>query len=437
MESSNNKIFSVSEFIERLNRGLGKIIVKIEGEVSEFSMGPTGHIYFSLKDGSGLVKCVIWKSKYNIYGIKLEDGMKIIISGHPEIYPVRGRLTFMVDSVELVGEGELKKEYEKLKTKLTAAGLFEESKKRPIPKYTQKIGIITSRQGAVIADFLNNLDRFGFQIKLIDARVEGQEAVPSILSAIRSFKKIDIDVLVITRGGGPLESMLPFNNEMIVREVAKFPVPVIVAIGHDKDIPLAALSADLAVSTSSIAATTLSSSWNQAALLLEKNERRILNLYDNMIEYNNDLINKITNLVLAEGEKIANKYNNIEKNLLIALQNYRNKIQNAKIDLDNSLKYLFKQFAYTTKSINNKMNTILTYSFSNFELALESINKQLNNSEKLINRDNPERQLRLGYSIATSNGKVIRSIKAINIGSDINIRVSDGNIDSEIKHINK
>jgi len=280
-QQKSEKIFSVSEFIKIINQGLKNFRAKIIGEVSEVKTWTAGHVSFSLKDekDKSVINCIIWKSRYNIYGIELKEGLKIIASGYPEIYAPTGRISFLAEVIEHAGEGELKKEYDKLKKKLAEEGLFAKERKRPIPAYLQKIGVITSLKGAVIADFSNNLGRFGFKVKIIDSRVEGQAAVADLLLSIRTFKKQDIEALVIMRGGGSLESMMAFDNELLVREVVNFPVPVIAAIGHHKDVTLLALAADLSVDTPSIAATTLTESWKQATLFLERYGRSIINNY--------------------------------------------------------------------------------------------------------------------------------------------------------------
>jgi len=370
----NNKeerIFSVSEYIGYLNKGLREFAARIIGEVSEVKVGPSGHVYFSLKDegDGGIINCIIWRSRYHLYGIELKEGLKIIAAGYPEIYPPSGRISFLAEVIEHVGEGRLKKEYEMLKKKLSQEGLFSEERKRPLPIYPQKIGLITSLKGAVIADFSNNLGKFGFKVKIIDSRVEGQAAVSDLLSSIKTFKKEDIEVLVIMRGGGSLESMLAFNNELLVREVVDFPVPVIAAIGHHKDAPLVALAADLAVSTPSIAATALSESWKRTSLFLERYERNIIG-------------------------------------------DYENGLNNVKINLRNLIPDLFLGF----KSI------------------LSRVIKQLEYIEKAINSHNPERQLCLGYSIASRGGRIIRRIKDVEMGKDIDLRVTDGIIISKVKN---
>ena len=416
-QQKDEKIFSVSDYIKIVNQGLKAFKSKIIGEVSEVSFGPTGHVYFTLKDekDKSIIKCVIWKHNYDICGIELKEGIKIIAAGYPEIYAPWGRLSFKSEVIEHAGEGTLKKEYEKLKEKLTKEGLFEEARKRPIPKYPQKVGIITSKQGAVLADFLNNLGRFGFKIKMIDSRVEGQAAIVDLLLSIKTLKKENIEVLVIMRGGGSLESMLAFNNESLVREITSFPVPVIAAIGHHKDVPLAALAADRSVSTPSIAATVLNESWEQAESLLKERKIDIISSYENVLENTNSLIDQSVDTIRGIKDLIFEKYKEIETALKISFQRFKNSLQNSKSDLKNSW----------SKSVFG------------FNSLLSIIKQQLEHSEKIIYLRNPETQLRLGYSIARCSGRLIRSVKNTKIGEDVDIWVVDGTIISKVKNINK
>ncbi|MBI2042390.1 MAG: exodeoxyribonuclease VII large subunit [Candidatus Nealsonbacteria bacterium] len=373
MEIPEQKIFSVSEFIQLLNIGLKRSRARIVGEVTQAQVASSGHGYFTLKDenNGAVLSCIIWKSRYSMYGIKLEAGMKIMAQGYPEVYAASGRLSFIAETIELAGEGELKKQYEALKKKLTAEGLFAPERKRPIPKYCQKIGVITSKHGAVLADFLNNLGKFGFKIKMIDARVEGQEAVEDLLSAIRTFRTQDIDALVIIRGGGSLESLMAFNNEMLVREVAGFKVPVIAGVGHHQDEPLVTFAADASVSTPTAAANYLNRSWQEALLFLEKQERIIFGFFEEIFEIQRSIENK----------------------LMIFMQN--------------------------------------------FKAALANLSQKLSYAEKVITLNNPERQLGLGYSLAYSGGKIVRSVKDVLPGRELEIQVSDGRINSEVKKIIK
>ena len=411
-----DKIFSISEYIGFLNSELKKCAAKIIGEVGKVDIYPSGHVYFSLRDekDQSVINCIIWKSKYKLFGIEIKEGVKIIAAGRPDIYEQTGKLSFIAETIELAGEGMLKKEYEKLKKKLGEEGLFEKIKKRAIPTYPQKIGVITSKQGAVLADFLSNIGNYGFKIQMIDSRVEGQSAITDLLSAIKTIKKKDIEALVIMRGGGSFESLQPFNNELLVREVANFPVPVIAAIGHDKDVPLVSLAADLEVSTPSIAAITLSKTWEEAIMFLERYERSIFDNFRNNIENAHDLINQSIGTTRESGESIIKRCRDIENNFRISVQNFKNTLLNIKDGLKN----------FWGKTL---------FGFSGLA---KKAHQQLEKSGSIILAHNPERQLNLGYSIARFKGKIIKSIKDAAVGNDIDLTVADGTISSQIKNIN-
>ena len=384
---------TVAQFIDQLNRLVKPVSVKIIGEVSEAKVGPTGHMYFSMKDekNAAVMSCAIWRSRYEMFGIQLKIGMKIIASGHAEIYAPSGRLSFICDSIELAGEGALKKEYDRLLAKLTNEGIFAIEKKRAVPKFARRIGIITSKQGAVIHDFLNNIGKFGFQIEFIDSRVEGQLAVGDLLASIRTFKKREIDVLVIMRGGGSLEAMMAFNNETIVREIAAFPVPVIAGIGHDKDVPLAAMAADVMTSTPTAAANLLTQSWREIFRALDRYENAIIGGYKN-------------ELVQARSR----------------LRQYAGILSN---------------FRYILQSIIRRIDAVMENSVLSIKNRLLSINQQISYLQNIIESHNPERQLKLGYSIAKINGKILKTARNAQPGDDLDIILADGMINSKATNI--
>jgi len=414
-----NPIFSVSEYIEFLNIGLRKFgAAKVTGEVSSVKTGPTGHVYFSIKDQSGnaLINCIIWKNNYNLCGVKIEVGQELILNGYPDIYAPNGRLNFKASTIELKGEGALKKAYDELKDKLSKEGLFREEKKRAIPDFPEKIGVITSKQGAVIHDFLNNLAKHGFKTKMIDARVEGQEAIKEILGAIKSFENKDIDVLAIMRGGGSLESMMPFNNEVLVRAIANFPVPVIVGVGHDKDISLIALAADVMVSTPTAVANSLNQSWEQAVLLLERQERHIVDSYEEIITNAFSILEQFLRAIYEIKDLIFEKYRKIDINTRIAFENFSHSLEKKEIYLKN----LWSQSVV-----------------SKFESFISVINQRIKGIVKIIFFNNPERQIKLGYSITRFNGKIVKDVEKVSKGDDLDTCLANGSIVSKIKKINK
>jgi exodeoxyribonuclease VII large subunit len=391
-----NNILSISAYLKLLNGILNSFEARIIGEVSEIKISSVGHAYFSLKDkkDQSVLSCVVWNYDYKMCGVQLKEGLEIMAKGIPDVYPPTGRLSFKAKTIQLVGEGELKKEYEKLKKKLEEEGLFSEERKKEIPSFVKKVGIITSKQGAVINDFLNNLGRFGFQIKFIDSRVEGLEAVKDLLNSVKTFKKQDLDVLVIMRGGGSLESFLAFNNEMLVREVANLPFPVIAAIGHDKDIPLLSLIADKMVSTPTAAANLLNHSWQEAELELKGKEREIFNYFSSALM---DLKYKSNNLFLKIRDKLETVFSK------------------------------FRMIEYRIKTVVPKI----------LDSEIRKIKEKIENIEKIIIQNNPERNLKLGYSIAIGEKGIIKNIDNVKIEEVINIKVFDGIINTQVKKTKK
>ncbi len=363
------KTFSVAEYIEHLNLFFKDYEKRIHGEVSEMKCPISGHIYFTIKDASGeaVLDCIMWQRAYAMCGVKLERGMEVIITGHPNVYPKTGRLSFIASTIELVGEGALKKAYDALKRKLEDDGIFATERKRALPEFVNKIGVITSREGAVIHDFCNNIGHYGFEIKLVNSKVEGQPALEDLLAAVKTMRSEKIEVLVIIRGGGSLESLQAFNNENLVRAIADFPVPVIAGIGHDKDVPLVALAADHMVSTPTAAAHLINASWDVGFQKI----RRFAHLIDTI---------------------------------------------SAKIERD-------------AQHMDYQKNAIL----ASFENMVKQARYQLDAAQKNITSNNPERQLRLGYSITRHNGKILKEINSLQSEDTIETQVNNGRITSKIQ----
>lgn len=432
---------SVSDYILFLNEILKKVKVKVVGEVSQLKIhGPSGHVYFTLKDknGSGVINCVVWKSIYKMFGESLKEGMEIIVSGKSDIYAPRGSLTFKVESFELVGEGALKKAYDKLKIKLTKEGIFSQDKKRPIPDHPEKIGVITSlRSGTVIHDFTSNLKKFGFKIVAIDSRVEGQEAVRELIASVKSFRKKDIDVLVIIRGGGSLESLMAFDNEMLVREIAKFPVPVIAGIGHHKDVTLVSLAADIAESTPSAVAYLLNRPWEVIDNKIETDKKSILYNFESTINSFKNKINTSLSSISKLFEYIFNQYKKIENSVLFASTKIGRQISKDKNLIKERYRLIIKLFSV---GIRNKKTELMS-DWNNlrdlFILLSEEKSRKLLEFQKIISQNNPKRQLKMGYSITRINGKIARSVYSFEKNDILKTELFDGEVESEIKKINR
>lgn len=413
-----NEPYKISEFIELINSTLGTLQAQIIGEVSEVKIPASGHVYFSLKDKDtgDVLPCIMWKGKYMYSGVDLEIGMEVQLKGAPNFSGRFSRMSFVADAMEVVGEGALKKAYEKLKKKLAEEGLFDTDRKRPLPLFPQKIGVITSVHGAVIHDFSNNLRRSGFQIKILDCRVEGPECGRALALSVRAMRNEDLDVLVLIRGGGSMQSLAGFDNEMLVREIAKFPVPVVTGIGHHQDVPLATLVADASQSTPSLVAALLSKSWLEAAHTLEKDKRRVM---------------QALNMVLATYKDIKDIVKNSLAKIEVAITGLEHHVVN-------NQNLIIKSFVNALGIVRARyVHAIPQEIHQLYGAALKAVSSKVSNLLRLVEANNPERQLRLGYSLVFIKDKVVRSVNDVLPDEQVNIRLVDGEIDSVIKNINK
>lgn len=252
------KIFSVSELSLIIKEMLEGVFaqVKVEGEISNLKTAASGHIYFDLKDQDALIPVVLFRGYAR--GIKLEEGLKVQISGEISCYIKQGRYQLIAKEITTQSKGNLYLEFEKLKEKLLKEGLFDEDKKLPLPKYPKRIGVATSPTGAAIRDVLSVLGRRanGLEIIIAPCLVQGEEAKHEIVQALKNLNNLKpkIDVILLGRGGGSMEDLWAFNEEPVVRAVASSKIPIISCVGHETDFTLTDFAASLRAPTPSAAA---------------------------------------------------------------------------------------------------------------------------------------------------------------------------------------
>ena len=256
--------YSVSELSQALKRTVEDAYsyVRVRGEVSGFKRAASGHLYMSLKDESANLDAVCWRGVAGRLAIKPEDGMEVIASGKLTTYPGRSKYQIVIDSMELAGEGALLKMLEDRRKALAAEGLFDEARKQPIPFLPEVIGVVTSPTGAVIRDILHRLDdRFPRHVLLAPVLVQGDGAAAQVAAAIEGFNRLDLegsmprpDVLIVARGGGSLEDLWAFNEEIVVRAAAASAIPLISAVGHETDTTLIDFASDRRAPTPTAAA---------------------------------------------------------------------------------------------------------------------------------------------------------------------------------------
>jgi exodeoxyribonuclease VII large subunit len=253
------RMFTVSEIAAEVRAFLGGEFADIwvSGEISGLKLATSGHYYFTLKDRDAQLRSVAYRSAHRYWKIKPQDGLSVNARGRIDLYEARGDLQFQVDFLEPQGLGALQLAFEKLKKKLAAEGLFDAERKRPLPRFPRRIGIVTSPRGAAIADMINILTRRfpGLHIRLYPAQVQGQGSVEEVCRGIQYFSKAKwADVIIVGRGGGSLEDLWTFNEEAVARTIAGSAVPVVSAIGHETDVTIADFVSDLRAATPSAAA---------------------------------------------------------------------------------------------------------------------------------------------------------------------------------------
>lgn len=453
------KPLSVFDFIEQVNASLLSHHGRVQGEVTSINKNYPTVIYFTIKDkeSKAQLECIIWHSTYNQNGVDLDVGDEIIVTGTPEVYAPKGRFSLKVQTIEYAGEGALKKAYEELKKKLLIEGLFATERKRELPEYPQKIGVITSKAGVVLQDFSSNLSRYGFRIIVVDSRVEGKDAIHEILASIKTLEKQDIEVLVIMRGGGSWESLQPFNTESVVRAIANFKCPVLTGIGHDADVTLAELVADIGKSTPTAVAEALNDSWDTLVNSIESSEIKVITafqqLLDNIsssIEFkSSNICNTYQRILFTSTQTLSNRstkiyslFTELERKISKASTALQGVIGSMKSSIRIKKKYLDKvpirviRFSRTyTSSANETLTEILTQIYSGQHDYIQDTRKNLKIIERSIKLADPGYNLRLGYSLSYVKGKLIRSVKDVVVGEMAEIHLSDGKFTSKIKSI--
>ncbi len=441
MDKQKKNFITINEYLNTVNEGLSKYESRIIGEVMEVQMYPgRSYLFFKIKDKDegdpAMLTCIMWKRDYDISGLELKDGLEVIISGSPSVHKPTGRFSFNAKTVELVGEGALKIAYEKLKLKLQKEGLFDELKKRPIPLYPNRIGLITSKGGAVIADFSTNIGKFGYKISFIDSRVEGQLATEELLNSIKTFRNIDIEVLVIIRGGGSMESFLPFNNEILVREVSSFPVPVLAGIGHEKDVSLLALASDMMVSTPTAVANLLNESWEQAESIISLSEQKIFRRFQGTIQSNKDSVRDSLDVMKNTFQNIFNNFSKAQESLRTGFKTIKDQMIDIERRIEGALVPVFRKINFSISSIKSDISDNVPKDIiKRFVDSKNRIVESLESYEKQIANNDPKRQLRLGYSIVMKDGRILKSSSQIKKGDIVSVGLNEGSFDSEVKII--
>ncbi len=408
------KIFTVSEFVEYINIIFAEQETVIEGEIIDFKTSQGKWVFFDLKDEKAKIGCFL--TVFQLRGMLLEDGMKIRIFGYPKIHPRSGRFSVVVRHIELIGEGALKRAFEIVKAKLDEEGLFAAERKRPLPKFPRSIGLVTSKESAAYSDFIKILNSRwgGVKIHLANVAVQGREAIFSIAAAFDYFNKnnseLEIEAVVLIRGGGSLEDLAAFNSEEVARAVFSSKAPVVCGVGHERDFSIADLVADIRVSTPTDAAQTVVPSREEIKMIIGNNIKTIDFHLKNILEdYSGNLASILERVYkIADIEK--DKADILFKGLYLSATKFQDNIVQAKKDIEQKKLNLFRRMDHLTNSFNDK-------------IAYKA---------KILENLDPKKIMARGYSLVYKGKKLIKNTENIGQKDKINVKLFQGEFGAEI-----
>ena len=441
LEKDFNEVFSVAQFVANLNEVLASHKVIVQGEIFGNVNRRGGANYFTLKDKEEevVLSCFAWQNIISKVGIELKEGMEVKIAGYPKIYPPTGRLSLQVQEIFLTGEGALKKALEELKKKLEEEGLFDTKYKKPLPRFIKEIGLITAKNREAQKDFLTHLGKWGFKVNFYDVRVEGVKAVDQISEAINWFNKYrpNIEALVVTRGGGGLESLQTFNSESVARAIFASNIPIVCGVGHENDFTVADMVADIRASTPTHAAKILSEDWQKADWWIREMTSSFLDRFENLMEDYKVSINQEASNLKNYIEKLILNYKNKLNSFLSHFRFYFQKNLERYQKIKSELFTNFKLFSSSVNKYHDWLNYYNQGVQNGMRHYLDFINSKIKQKKENLILSNPELKLKQGYSIAFDSvkGSVIKSVKSIKKGDILNLKFYDGKAKSKIEQI--
>lgn len=416
MNGAPGKPLTVSEFLRAVNELLETQVVWVEGEIADFRVSQGKWVHFDLKDVHALVQCFGLAFRLRT---PLEDGMTVRVWGVPRVYPRSGRFSLFVERVEPAGEGALRRAFELLKEQLAREGFFDASRKRPVPRIPERVALLTSPEAAAYSDFINVLRarRGGMDVFLVPVPVQGEGAPAAIVRAIDwvSEQHLDLDALVLVRGGGSLADLHAFNDASVVRALARSRVPTIVGVGHERDLTLADLVADVRASTPSHAAELLSPSRTEL-------DRAVL-----------DLRRRLT---LAVSERLRLVSGDTDRLLTALADVARASVERVEV-LSQWMEGIRAQFASSIRERAGTLDRQGVQLRSRVGEALRTQSHRLAALDRLLAGLHPRRVLARGFSVTRlrPRGRIIRSARGVDPGSSLTTTLHEGSVDSTVTSV--
>lgn len=435
-------IYSVAEFLEAVNLTLSQMgTVRVRGELSDIS-ARGGMAFFDLKDAQGsdaTAKCYMGRWNFERYNYLLEAGLEVVVTGRASVYKT-GALRIVVDRIEPIGAGALAKAFEALKKKLEAKGYFSEERKRVLPFFIQRIGLVTSAQGEAINDFRKNIGSYGFSILLTDVRVEGDFAEESIVSAINRLNRehAELDILVLIRGGGGLENLKAFNSEAVAEAVVTSRIPVLTGIGHERDETIAGFAADRNFSTPTAVANFLREGREALIAQAEEYAYGMRIAADRAIEggavaisrHGEALVHSCERTFAQQRYAIARLAGTLSGTLARMFSNFH--------ATERLFVAVFTRYDRVVERKSHALAVLAHRMLNGTEQRLRLTERKLSVLEASLRPLDPSAILQRGYSIAyTESGNVLKDVKDAVVGELLRLRLSRGSVESRVEKVEK
>ena len=433
--NTNNPVYTVSEFSHVIKKLVETNFsyVRIRGEISRPSFPGSGHVYFTLKDTDGTISAIIWKYTLPRLSIKPEEGIEVICTGKVTTFAGQSKYQIIVESMEVAGEGALLKMLEDRRKKLLKEGLFNQEFKKPIPYLPKIIGVITSPSGAVIRDILHRLsDRFPSHVYLWPVAVQGEGSAKQISNAIDKFNQFTDettikkpDLLIVARGGGSLEDLWSFNEEIVVRSVFKSSIPVISAVGHETDTTLIDFVSDLRAPTPSAAAEKAVPVRNELIARIDELNFRFKTSFNNKLNNNKDRLNSLIKLLGKPDQIFENKTQKLD----FIYRDFENLFKDIFVEKKNKITQHAQRLMPPKVLISNLVSKqqLLETKFQNYlQNIINRKEVKLNSLDKLLEASSFNRVLDRGFSLVMNNkGKPIKLSSEAPKNANVKIKFSD------------
>ena len=434
--NTNNPVYSVSEFSHVIKKLVETNFgyVRIRGEISRPSFPGSGHVYFTLKDMDGTIAAIIWKYTLSKLSIKPEEGMEVICSGKVTTFAGQSKYQIIVESMEVAGEGALLKMLEDRRKKLLEEGLFEHEFKKPIPYLPEKIGVITSPSGAVIKDILHRLsDRFPSHVYLWPVAVQGEKSAEQISNALEKFNELTDetnikkpDLIIVARGGGSLEDLWSFNEEIVVRSVFKSSIPIISAVGHETDTTLIDFVSDLRAPTPTAAAEMAVPVKDELLARIDEINLRFKISFNNKLNNNKNHLNSLIKLLSKPDQIIENKIQKLD----FTYKDIENLFKGIFRDKKNQITQYSQRLVPPKVLISNLLSKqqLFETRFKNYLKNIMNMKEtKLNSLDQLLEASSFNRVLDRGFSLVMNNrGNPIKLSSEAPKNSNVKIKFSDG-----------